>query len=85
MNTTFIRLDKITVEELDAGTTGAIEVQAGLTCRWCGRPILPNDAGPGFSHVRPKYPRAGPGFCGQFRKMAEPIALNPLDADREES
>lgn len=81
---TIVLLEKSTIEELDAVPTVSIDVQAGLTCRWCGRPILPYYSGSGFdnvwAHVRPKYPRAGPRYCGQYRKMAEPIIeLNPFD------
>lgn len=71
MNTTFIRLEKLTIEELDAAPTCIIDVQAGLTCKWCERPILPNCDGT-WAHVRPKYPRAGLRYCGQYRRMAEP-------------
>jgi len=82
MSKTFIRLDRLRIEELDGMPIVTTDVQAGLTCKWCGRPILPNyerhvlghDVMV-WTHVRPKYPVAGPRFCGQFRKMAEQQTL----------
>jgi len=76
---TFIRLKELTIEDLDAVPAVTIDVQTGLTCKWCGRPILSYYFNT-WAHVRPKYPRAGPRYCGQYRKMAEPIMeLNPFD------
>jgi hypothetical protein len=90
MSKTFIRLDKLRIEELDGMPIVTTDVQAGLTCKWCGRPILPNYErhvlGHNvmvWTHVRPKCPQAT-GYCGQYRKTAEPMGIERQVAERGE-